>query len=84
MEKRKKTKVKRLTKNEVQLVAEMQSKIDFYERFLFELSAVIMSMKYFPILDGEFSNEWTATVHNYVKEKIEEDMRPRRRERREI
>ena len=73
MKKRKKTKIKRLWANEVQLVAEMQSKIDFYERFIMELAIVILKKKYMPILEGNYSDDWTGVVHNYIKAKLEED-----------
>lgn len=73
MKKRKKTKIKRLRANEVQLVAEMQKKIDYYERFLLELSTMIWTRKVQLILEGEYSDRESGEIYKFVKKKIEEE-----------
>lgn len=73
MMKRKKTKIKRLKANEILLVAEMQKKIDYYERFLLELSTMIWTRKVQFILEGEYSDKESGEIYKFVRKKIEED-----------
>lgn len=73
MKKRKKTKIKRLKANEILLVAEMQRKIDYYERFLLELSTMIWTRKVQFILEGEYSDEECGEIYKFVRKKIEEE-----------
>ena len=73
MKKRKKTKIKRLKANEILLVAEMQKKIDYYERFLLELSTMIWTRKVQFILEGEYSDRESGEIYKFVKKKIEEE-----------
>lgn len=67
---RKKTKVKRLNRNEVALVAEMQGKIDFYERYLLELWVMIRTRQDRAILEGAFSSVYTADIYKFIKENL--------------
>ena len=71
--KRKATRIKRLRVNEVQLVAEMQSKIDFYERFLAEVATMCLSRNVHLILEGRYSSWETGAIYKFVKKKIEEE-----------
>lgn len=71
--KRKATKIKRLRVNEVQLVAEMQSKIDFYERFITEVATMCWSHKVLSILEGKYSSWETGEIYKFVKNTIEEE-----------
>ena len=68
----KRTKIKRLNNNEVALVAEMQSKIDFYERFLNELWMIVITGKDHPILEGGFSSEITGDIYKFIKEHLKD------------
>ena len=71
--KRKATKIKRLRVNEIQLVAEMQSKIDYYERFLAEVAMMCLSHNVQLILEGGYSSWETGAIYKFVKNKIEEE-----------
>ena len=70
--KRKRTKIKRLNNNEVALVAEMQSKIDFYESFLNELWRIVITGKDHPVLEGGFLSEITGDIYNFIKEHLKD------------
>lgn len=72
MKRRKPTKVRRLSNNEVALVAEMQQKIDFYERFLLEVSVMCLTGKTQYILEGKYSDAETGTIYNFVKDRIKQ------------
>lgn len=73
MKRRKPTKVRRLNDNEVNLVAEMQQKIDFYERFLFEVSAMCATGKTLYILEDKYSSDYTGIIYNFVKDRIKQE-----------
>ena len=64
----------RLTRTDVDTICTMQRKIDFYERYIEEVSAMILSGKVVPILEGEFSSIETATIYNFVKANIERNV----------
>ena len=70
MKRRKPTNVRRLSNNEVALVAEMQQKIDFYERFLFEVSVMCATGKTLYILEDKYSSGDTGTIYKFVKKMI--------------
>lgn len=73
MRKRKKTKIKRLKANEILLVAEMQSKIDFYERFLTEVAVMCKTHNIQFIIEDKYSSWETGTIYKFVRKKIEEE-----------
>ena len=70
MKRHKPTKVRRLNRNEVALVAEMQQKIDFYERFITEVATMCFTGKVQFILEGKYSDTETGTIYNFVKDRI--------------
>lgn len=73
MKRRKPTKVSRLSNNEVAFVAEMQQKIDFYERFITEVATMCFTGKVQFILEGKYSSCYTGTIYNFVKDRIEQE-----------
>lgn len=72
MKRRKTTKVKKLNENEVALVAVMQQKIDFYERFLLEVSVMCLTGETHFILEGKYSDAETGTIYKFVKNMIKQ------------
>ena len=75
MKRHKPTKVRRLKGNEVALVAEMQQKIDFYERFITEVATMCFTGKVQFILEGKYSSCDTGTIYNFVKDRIEQEQK---------
>ncbi len=73
MRHRKKTKVKRLKTNEVLLVAEMQGKIDFYERFLTDIHRMILRGKSQLIPNCKYSSWETGEIYKFVTSKLSEN-----------
>ena len=71
MKRRKPTKVRRLSNNEVALVAEMQQKIDFYERFLTEMSAMCVFHRVQYVLVDKYSSGETGDVYKFIRKTIE-------------
>ena len=73
MRRRKTTRIRRLRATEVQLVAEMQCKIDFYERFIFEIATMCISKSVQIILMDKYSSGYTGDIYKFVRKKIEEE-----------
>lgn len=73
MKRRKPTKVRRLSNNEVALVAEMQQKIDFYERFITEVAIMCFTGKVQFVLEDKYSSDYTGIIYNFVKDRIKQE-----------
>lgn len=73
MKRRKPKKVKRLSSNEVALVAEMQQKIDFYERFITEVAIMCLTGKVQFVLEDKYSSDYTGTIYKFVKDRIKQE-----------
>lgn len=71
--KKKTTRIKRLTRNEVATVADMQKKIDCYEFFILLLHRMILRKSVIPIPETYVSNWQTGYIYNFVKSKIKRD-----------
>ena len=73
MKRLKTAKVRRLNGNEVALVAEMQQKIDFYERFITEVATMCFTGKVQFILEDKYSSGDTGTIYKFVKDRINQE-----------
>ena len=68
---KKRIRIKKVKAYELQFILELQRKVSFYERFLYELSMTVRTKKIHPILEGEFSDPWlTGELALFVKEQI--------------
>lgn len=68
---KKRIKIKKVKAHELQFVLELQRKVCFYERYLYELTLMVHTKKMHPILEGEFSDPWlTGELALFVKEQI--------------
>lgn len=63
----------RLTDNEVGLVAEMQRKIDFYERYIMELWLMVRTRQPRSILEGDYSSEMTGDIYTFIKNNLNKE-----------
>ena len=58
--------------NEVQLVAEMQHKIDCYEYFIDEIWRMVLTGKSRPLSETDYSSFKTGDIYNFIKNRLPE------------
>lgn len=63
----------RLTDNEVGLVAEMQRKIDFYERYIMELWMMVRTQQPHSIIEGDYSSPMTGDIYTFIKDNLNKE-----------
>ena len=70
---KKTTRLKRMGDNEVALVADMQHRLDCYERYVECLCWMIVTGKDKFLLESDISSDATGVIYKYVREKVAMD-----------